>query len=135
MDVLITILGAGIGAGIMGIILEWLKRRWRKADEKEAKEEAGEQATIADLKADIKELAEEIREDRETTKAVVESQKAIMEERMRYLSICYVKAKKISVDDKLQFKRMHKAYKQLPDANGDMDPVYETVNALPTEEG
>lgn len=129
MNVLVTILGAGIGSGLMAILLAWLQHRWKKADEKEAKEEAGTEAAISELKNEIHALAEKVDEAKQTTDNVVFAQKVITMERVRYLATCFISAKKIDIENKETMRNMHKAYKALG-GNGDLDTVMEEIEKL-----
>ena len=40
MDFIIGFLGAGIGSGVMAILLAWLNRNWAKADRHDARLDA-----------------------------------------------------------------------------------------------
>lgn len=61
MEFLIGILGAGIGSGLMAIVLAALQRKWAKADKKdEALKEL--KSGLADVKSDIGNLRDEMQE-------------------------------------------------------------------------
>lgn len=100
-QVVIGILGAGIGAGIMGIIQSCLNRKWAKEDKENSKLDA-----------------------------VVTAQKLIMLDRVRYLGKKYITEQEISLEDKETLIDMHKAYKALG-GNGHLDAVMEEVERLP----
>ena len=100
-DILVGILGAGIGAGAMSILQAWLTRKWAKSDKDESKLDA-----------------------------VVTAQKLIMLDRVRYLGKKYISEKEISLEDKETLTEMHKAYKALG-GNGHLDTVMEEVERLP----
>lgn len=105
-ELVVGVLGAGIGAGIMGIIQAWLVRKWAKEDKHDSKLDA-----------------------------VVTAQKLIMMDRVRYLGKKYISEQEISLEDKETLTEMHKAYKALG-GNGHLDTVMEEVERLPlaTEE-
>lgn len=130
MNFLLAVLSAGIGSGLMAIVLAWLQRKWKKADRKEEKEEEQEEATIAELKDEIKRLAVKVDNSAKANAAVVTAQKIIMVERIRYLGMCYISSGNIDLDDKEQMRKMHKAYKALG-GNGDLDTVMDEVEHLP----
>lgn len=103
MEIVIGILGAGIGAGIMTILQMWLQRKWKKED------------------------AEKI--DPNLVKALVESQKVMMVDRIRYLGGHYIQTGEISLEEKETLHEMHKAYRALG-GNGHLDTVMEEVDKL-----
>ena len=100
-EILIGILGAGVGAGAMSILQAWLTRRWAKSDKDESKLDA-----------------------------VVTAQKLIMLDRVRYLGKKYISEREIALEDKETLVDMHKAYKALG-GNGHLDTVMEEVERLP----
>lgn len=109
MEALKTILSAGVGAGLMTIILAVLQRYWEKKDEKEKIDPA-------------------------LFKALVAAQKVTLVDRVRYLGTCYIGAKQISIEDKENLKEMHEAYKALG-GNGHLDTVMAEVDKLPVIDG
>lgn len=97
----IGILGAGIGSGIMAIILAAMQRKWNKADKKDARIDA-----------------------------LVTAQKVMMIDRVRHLGGAYIADGKVSLDDKDNLHDMHNAYKALG-GNGHLDTVMAEVDRLP----
>lgn len=134
MQILQLILSSGIGAGIMALILAMFQRKWSKEDRAEDKSNEQKQATINDIKKDIDKLFKKFDEVMAINSAVVGAQKAIMVERIWYLGTCYITEKKVYMDDKVRLKKIYDAYKELPQANGDVDPVMEEVEKLPIKE-
>lgn len=124
MDFLLAILSAGIGAGLMAIVRDLIQRKWKKADQREEEEEKKEEATITELRDEMRNLTKVV-------SSVVTAQRATMVERIRYLGLCYIGQGKISMEDKIQLKKMNDAYRQLPDANGDTKPIMSEVEKLP----
>ena len=100
-QLIIGILGAGVGAGIMSIIQACLNRKWAKEDKQDGRLDA-----------------------------VVTAQKLIMLDRVRYLGKKYIAEQEISMEDKETLIDMHKAYKALG-GNGHLDTVMEEVHRLP----
>ena len=103
MEIVVGILGAGIGAGIMSIVQAALQRKWRKED------------------------AEKI--DPTLIKALVAAQKVSMIDRIRYLGGKYIQTGEISLEEKETIHEMHQAYRALG-GNGHLDTVMEEVDKL-----
>lgn len=100
MELVVGVLGAGIGSGLMTIILAILNRKWAKSDKRDEKLDN-----------------------------VVAAQKLIMLDRVRYLGKTYIAAGCISLEDKETLLEMYKAYKALG-GNGHLDTVVEEVEHL-----
>lgn len=126
MDFLKDVLTVLCGGGLLTFILAILQRKWSKDDKKEEKEETKVENAINRIEGKVDKVVE-------SQKAVSEAQKTIMVERIRYLGMCYIAQKKIKLEDKIQLKKMYKSYKQLPDANGDLDPVMGEIEKLQVE--
>lgn len=101
MELLIGILGAGIGGGIMSILQAVIQRKWSKNDKEDAR-----------------------------ITALVNAQKVMMIDRVKWLGNQYIKEKKITLSDKDTLVDMHKAYKALG-GNGHLDVVMGEVDKLP----
>ena len=95
---------AGIGAGTMQIFNTIITHRMKKND----------------------------KEDERIT-ALTESQKLLMQDRVRYLGSKFIEEKKISLDDKEMLQAMHKSYQNLG-GNGHLDTVMREVDKLPIGE-
>lgn len=104
MELVIGILGAGIGSGIMAIIHAALERKWKKDDKEDARIDA-----------------------------LVNAQKVMMIDRVRWLGGQYIKQKCITLSDKDTLIDMHKAYKALG-GNGHLDVVMNEIEKLPVVE-
>lgn len=104
MEIFIAILSAGIGAGIMNIVLEIVKHKWSKTDKRDEKIDA-----------------------------IVNAQKVIMIDRVRYLGREYLKGEKISLEDKENLKEMYEAYKALG-GNGHLDTIMNEIENLTVSE-
>ena len=63
--------------------------------------------------------------------ALVESQKIVMLDRIRYLGQKYVEAGEIDFDDRRILNAMHESYHAGLGGNGDADVIMREVNALP----
>ena len=104
MEFIIGILGAGIGSGIMAIVLAVLQRKWSKEDKHDARIDA-----------------------------LVDAQKVTMVHTVKDLGNKYIHNKEIHLDDKDTLIEMHRAYKALG-GNGHLDVVMSEVDKLPVVE-
>lgn len=104
LEWVIGILGAGIGSGIMAIVHAALQRKWAREDKKDTRIDA-----------------------------LVNAQKVLMIDRVKYLGNQYIKEKHITLSDKDTLIDMHKAYKALG-GNGHLDVVMHEVEKLPVVE-
>lgn len=101
MELVIGILGAGIGSGLMAIVLAVLNRKWAKQDKKD-----------------------------DRLDALVNAQKVMMIDRVKWLGNQYIRNRQISLGDKDTLVEMHDAYKALG-GNGHLDVVMKEVDKLP----
>lgn len=100
MEILIGILGAGIGSGAMAIFQAWLQRKWRKEDSKD-----------------------------ERIDALVSAQRVLMIDRVKHLGKHYIDMGEINLEDKENLQEMYRAYKGL-NGNGHLDTVMREVDKL-----
>lgn len=100
MEILIGILGAGVGAGLMQIVNTIVTHKIKKEDKED-----------------------------ERISALVEAQKILMIDRVRYLGGCYLHDNEITLTNKEMLIDMYKAYKGLG-GNGHLDTVMNEVNKL-----
>jgi hypothetical protein len=100
MEILIGVLGAGIGSGFMAIVQAWLQRKWRKEDKKD-----------------------------ERIDALVCAQRVLMIDRVKHLGKHYIDMGEINLEDKENLQEMYRAYKGL-NGNGHLDTVMREVEKL-----
>lgn len=100
MDFLGTMLSGSVGAGIMALVLGWCQHRWKRQDDKES-----------------------------GIKALVNAQKVLMVDRVRYLGGKYIVAGEITLEDKETLHEMYGAYKALG-GNGHLTTVMSEVDRL-----
>lgn len=100
LDFIIGILGAGIGSGIMAIVLAALQRKWQNEDRS-------------------KDLVD----------AKTEALKVLMIDRVRTLGREFVKQGYIVLEDKETIDEMYKSYKDLG-GNGHLTTLMTEVNKL-----
>ena len=101
MEFLQTLLSGSVGAGIMAIIVAALQRRWKKKDDKD-----------------------------DAIKALVNAQKVMMVDRVRYLGAKAVERGEITLDEKENLHDMYASYKSLG-GNGHLETVMKEVDKLP----
>lgn len=104
MEFVIGILGAGIGSGLMAIVLAILQRKWAKEDKCDARIDA-----------------------------LITAEKVMMIDRVRYLGSLYIKEQSISLDNKETLTEMYQAYKGLG-GNGHLDMIMHEVDKIPVVE-
>jgi len=104
MEWVIGILGAGVGSGIMAIALAVLQRKWAKDDKSDARIDA-----------------------------LVNAQKVMMIDRVKWLGNQYIKEHSITLSDKDTLVDMYQAYKALG-GNGHLDVIMREVDRLPVVE-
>ena len=100
MEILIGILGAGIGSGFMAILQAWLQRKWRKEDKHD-----------------------------ERIDTLMFALRVLMIDKVKNLGKHYIDVGEISLEDKENLKEMHRAYKGL-NGNGHLDTVMGEVDKL-----
>ena len=93
-------MSGSVGAGVMAIILAYLQRRWKKADDKEG-----------------------------AIKALAAAQKVLMIDRVRHLGAGYIEAGEISLEYKETLLDMYAAYKALG-GNGHLETVMNEIKRL-----
>ena len=115
--VVVAVAGGAGGAAIINGINE---RKLHKIQHREAQE-------------DKKELRVEERLNtlEEKVDAIVEANKYIMFDRIRYLGQRYIDAGEISFDDRRILNSMHAVYHNGLGGNGDIDKLMDDVNDLP----
>ena len=100
MEYLGTVLSGSVGAGLMTIILAAMQRYWKKKDDKDG-----------------------------SIKALVNAQKVLMIDRVRYLGEKYIQSGEITLENKENLHDMYTAYKALG-GNGHLETVMHEVDKL-----
>ena len=105
MEMLITLISVALGSsGLSAIIVAILNHHWAK-----------KRGTSTKLDA------------------LLEAQKVLMIDRVRYLGECYIIRGHITLDEKENLVEMYQAYKNLG-GNGHLKTVIEEVHRLPVQE-
>lgn len=100
VEIAATALSGSIGAGLMAILLAALQRHWKKKDDKSG-----------------------------AISALVNAQKVLMIDRVRYLGGRYIQEGEISLENKENLHDMYSAYKALG-GNGHLETVMKEVDKL-----
>ena len=115
---LLAFIGSGAATGLVSLLGDKIKRKWKKED-------AGE-----DYAARIDKIEKKLDVLADNQEKMKKSQKVTTRERIRYLGLCYIGAKKITLDDRETLEEMHEAYEELG-GNGALDTVMAEVDKLP----
>lgn len=121
-EIIIALIGF-LGGGGLTFVGLLLNRHWGREDKREAKEDKRISETIRRLEEKIDDVVQ-------GQKTVVEAQRIVLFERIQYLGLCYIGAKRLSISNKTNIHEMHKAAKALG-LNGDLDTIMEEIDRLP----
>lgn len=98
--IIIALIAALTGSGVSSIVIVCLQRKWAKQDKKD-----------------------------ERVDALVEANKVLMIDKVRWLGKQYITAGEIHLEDKENLKEMYSAYKKLG-GNGHLDTIMSEVDHL-----
>lgn len=110
MDILIAIIGGGVGAAVVTVIGQLLTARQARRYAKEDHES-------------------------EDMKALKAGMKWLLYDRIRYLGLHYVEAGEVDFDQRRILREMHTVYHYGLEGNGDLDQLMDTVGKLPLSKG
>lgn len=99
-SVIVALIGALTGTGISSVVVVLLQRKWAKQDKHD-----------------------------ERVDALVDANKVLMIDKVRWLGKKYISEGEIHLEDKENLKEMYAAYKRLG-GNGHLDTVMAEVNRL-----
>jgi hypothetical protein len=119
LDLLKSAFGAGIVAGLFGLI------QWRLNRKAHQEDKAADQ-NIASCAA----RGEEIKALQDTVNALIVADRTILYDRIKHLAKSYIKRGWISVEEYEDLKRMHKVYHDDLQGNGFLDSIMEEVDKL-----
>lgn len=116
-----TIIIALLSGGGAVAVIESFKEliMWRN-NRKALKEDRAEEKT-----------SEKVKTLEDKVDALVEANRYILYDRIRYLGQCYIDEKEIDFDDRRILNKMHESYHNGLDGNGDLDTLMGEVNHLP----
>ncbi len=116
-DFLLAFLTGSLGAALVKGIFELIA--WNKKRKAEVEDRTAETDAAWKQKIDAK------------VNALVESQKYLLYDRIRYLGQYYIGEKEIDIDDRKILKQMHHSYHEGLGGNGDLDLLMKQVDGLP----
>lgn len=123
-EVIIAVVSGGSVVAVIEGVREWLSwRRNRKALKEDNEAASAEKA--------IEITAEKVNTLESKVDALVEANRYILYDRIRFLGQCYIDEKEIDFDDRRILNNMHKSYHYGLNGNGDLDVLMDEVNHLP----
>lgn len=119
VDLLKSASGAGIVAGLFGLVQWRLNRKAQKEDKAADKKVASCAARGAEIAAL-----------QQTVNALIVADRTILYDRIKHLAKTYIRRGWISVEEYEDLKRMHKVYHDDLHGNGFLDSIMENVDRL-----
>ena len=117
----LTGVGAAAVIKLIDNVVQWkLQRKAGKEDR-----------TVEDGQAEIKKIKQWEKDMEDKVNALVNADKYIMFDRIRYLGQKYVAEKEVDFDDRRILNQMHDVYHNELGGNGDLKELMDAVNALP----
>lgn len=92
---------------------------------------AKEDRTLDDDRAEIKKIKQWEKDMEDKVNALINADRYIMFDRIRYLGQKYVAEKEVDFDDRRILNQMHEVYHNELGGNGDLKELMDAVNALP----
>lgn len=126
--VVIAVLSGGVTVAIIEGVRECLA--WHR-NRKAVKEDRAEEKSENEKKDKARNTDNRVREVEKKVDALMESQKYILYDRIRYLGQAYINEREIDFDDRRILNDMHNSYHNGLGGNGDLDILMKEVNNLP----
>ena len=120
----LTGVGAAAVIKLIDNVVQW------KLQRKAAKEDR----TLDDDRAEIKKIKQWEKDMKDKVNALINADRYIMFDRIRYLGQKYVAEKEVDFDDRRILNQMHDVYHNELGGNGDLDELMKAVNALPLKQ-
>lgn len=95
---------------------------------------AKEDRTVEDGQAEIKKIKQWEKDMEDKVDALINADKYILFDRIRYLGQRYVADGEVDFDDRRILNQMHDVYHNELGGNGDLDELMKAVNALPLKQ-
>ena len=95
---------------------------------------AKEDRTLDDDRAEIKKIKQWEKDIEDKVNALINADRYIMFDRIRYLGQKYVAEKEADFDDRRILNQMHDVYHNELGGNGDLDKLMKAVNTLPLKQ-
>ena len=133
-EVLLSLLGGGVIGGATVAIIEGVKEAlaWRR-NRKAQKEDRAEEKADKKIEERIEKLEEGQTGMQISIQTMVECQRYILYDRIRYLSLKYLAEGEIDIDDKTNLHNLHTAYEKTG-GNGDFKQMLPAVDKLPLKQ-
>lgn len=93
-----------------------------------------EDRTLDDDRAEIKKIKQWEKDMEDKVNALINADRYIMFDRIRYLGQKYVAEKEVDFDDRRILNQMHDVYHNELGGNGDLDKLMKAVNTLPLKQ-
>lgn len=119
LDLLKSAFGAGIVAGLFGLIQWRLNRKALKEDK------AAERDSLSCAARGV-----EIKNLQDTVNALIVADRTLLYDRIKHLAKSYIKRGWISVEEYEDLKRMHKVYHDELKGNGFLDSIMTEVDKI-----
>lgn len=120
----LTGVGAAAVIKLIDNVVQW------KLQRKAAKEDR----TLDDDRAEIKKIKQWEKDMEGKVNALINADRYIMFDRIRYLGQKYVAEKEVDFDDRRILNQMHDVYHNELGGNGDLDKLMKAVNTLPLKQ-
>ena len=122
--------------GIKALISWAIRRKAHKEDRAEKREELKTEERISSMEARIETLEESNKEILELAEALVEAQRYVLYDRIRYLGQKYLAAGEVDMEDRRILHLLHAVYHgdethRGCGGNGDLDLLMKAVDKLP----
>lgn len=95
---------------------------------------AKEDRTLDDDRAEIKKIKQWEKDMEDKVNALINADRYIMFDRIRYLGQKYVAEKEVDFDDRRILNQMHDVYHNELGGNGDLNKLMKAVNTLPLKQ-
>lgn len=132
-EIVVAVLGGGAAVAIIEGIKEAIAwHRDRKAKKEDKAEEKAD--TSKDMDARISKMESEISDLKKMVQSLVESQKNLLFDRIKYLCRAYISDGEIDFDDLRGLNALHNSYHNGLGGNGDLDALMKQARALPLKQ-
>lgn len=115
------------GAAVIKLIDNVVQWHLQRKAAKEDRVEENDRAEIKKIKQWEKDMEDKVN-------ALINADRYIMFDRIRYLGQKYVAEKEVDFDDRRILNQMHDVYHNELGGNGDLDELMKAVNALPLKQ-
>ena len=123
MEIVLAILGGGVGTALVGGIFTLIQ--WR-LNRKAAREDRAEASSTASCAA----RGQEIRDLKRLVNVLVEADRTILYDRIKHLGKSYINRGYVTVEELEDLDQMHAVYHDKLGGNGFLDALMKTVHTL-----